>query len=57
MDEIKKAISFLESIGTLTKDLSKVKYMVYDEDFSCYMNSDKELIDYANEQKQDKEDW
>ena len=50
--KVEEAIEFLENErGTHTEDLTRVKYRVYDEDFSFYVNSDKELIAYAEEQK------
>lgn len=55
---VEEAIKFLEEkVGTHTQDLRKVSWRVYDEDFSCNFNTDKELIDYANEQKANYEEW
>ncbi len=54
----KEAIAYLEEIrGTHVEDLRKIKYRVYDENFTLYVKSDKELIDYANDQKADQEQW
>ena len=54
---VKTAIEFLyRQRGTNTADLSKFKYRVFDEDFSFYCSTDKELIDYAKEQQQDMEE-
>jgi len=51
--DIREAIKFLEEErGTTVEDLTKVKYRVYDEEFSFMTNSDKEVIDYAIEQKE-----
>lgn len=51
-----EAIEILKRRGTNVKDLSDVKYRIYDEDFSFYASSDEELIEYAEEQKKELED-
>ena len=48
------AMEFLESIGTHTEDLSEVQYRVYDEDFNSYFYSEQDLINYALEQQEDR---
>ncbi len=46
-----QAIKFLkEKRGFDIEDLSKVKYRVYDEDYSMYFKTDKELLEWAKEQ-------
>ena len=49
---IEEAIKILNKIGTNVKDLKKVDYEVFDEDFSVFM-TEKEMIDYAIEQSQE----
>lgn len=49
-----EAIKILNKRGTYVKDLKKVDYQVYDEDFSFFM-TEKELIDYAIDQSE--EEW
>ena len=55
---IDEAIEFLEKVRrTYVEDLREVSFRIYDENFSFYVKSVKELIDYANEQKEDVENY
>ena len=49
---INQAVEFLETIGIDVDDVSHYKYKVYDNDFSDFVETDKDLIDYANEQQE-----
>jgi len=51
---IEKAIKLLtERRGFKIEDLREAKYRIYDEDISFIVETDKELINYANEQRQE----
>jgi uncharacterized ubiquitin-like protein YukD len=52
---ITKAIQVLNERGTNVKDLRKIDYEVYDEDFSEFM-TEKQLIDYATDQEKELEE-
>jgi len=55
MDEIKtvdEAIRFLSEKVNISTEIVDYKYRVFDEDFNCPVRTDKDLIDYANEQKE-----
>lgn len=48
-----QAIDFLEKkAGISVKDVSSYKYKVFDEDFTDFIKTDKELIEYAKEQQE-----
>lgn len=49
-----EAIKILNNRGTYVKDLKKVDYEIYDEDFKFY-TTQKELINYALEQSKELE--
>lgn len=50
---VNEAIKYLKEIaGIRVVNIKVYKYKVLDEDFECYMRTNKELIDYANEQKE-----
>ena len=52
IETIEEAIEFLETkLNISVEDYSKVKWKVYDEDFTDFVDSDNDLIDYANEQQ------
>lgn len=55
--DVKQAIKYIEKkVNISVTDVSDLKYHLYDEDLNFYLCSDKELIDYANEQKEAIED-
>ena len=54
INNVKDAIKFLnDERGTDVDDVSLWKWKIYDEDFTFFVKTDKELIDYAVEQQQD----
>ena len=52
MKTVKRAIEFLTKKANSSVDVLHYKYRVFDEDFSVFLKTDKELINYANEQKE-----
>ena len=55
MTEIKtvdEAIRFLSEKVGISTEIVRYKYRVSDMDFDCPIRTDKDLIDYANEQKE-----
>ena len=59
MVEIKtvdEAIKFLSDKVCISTEIVDYKYRVWDEDFNVPIKTDKDLIDYANEQKDAIED-
>lgn len=55
--DINEAIKYLrEMVNVNVEDISDLKYNIWDEDMNFYCDSDKTLIDYANEQKEAIED-
>jgi hypothetical protein len=53
---IKQAIKYLEEERFFeVEDISKVKYILKDEEIEEYFNDDRDLIEFAEEQKEDAE--
>ena len=50
--DIDEAIAFLEDKAGINVEIIDYKYRVSDNDFDDRITDDKELIDYANEQKE-----
>ena len=45
---VKEAIDYIENTVNLSvKDISNLKYHLWDEDMNFFLSSDKELIDYG----------
>jgi len=50
---IEEAIKYLEEkAGINVMERNKAKWDVWDDDFDDVINTDEDLIDYANEQKE-----
>jgi len=45
-----EAIEFLSEKAGIKTEIVDYKYRVSDQDFNCSIKTDKDLIDYANEQ-------
>ena len=50
--DVDEAIKFLFEKANINVEVVNYKYRVYDNDFDSPIKDDKELIDYANEQKE-----
>jgi len=48
----KEAINFLRNNAMINVEIVDYKYRVWDKDFNQPIKTNKELIDYANEQKE-----
>ena len=51
--DLQEAIHYIEhNLNTEVEDVSNVKWSLTDEDMNFTLNSDKDLIEYAEEQKE-----
>ena len=49
---VEEAIKFVSDKAGISTEIVDYKYRVFYEDFNSPIRTDKELIDYANEQKE-----